>query len=228
MIYIIIGILVLAALIIPGWWVKHTLNKYSVEYDALPGTGGELARHLIKRFELPVTLETTDQGDHYDPSSKTVRLSEQYMQGRSLSAVAVATHEVGHAIQHHKGFALLNLRTRLAGLAMQAERVGSMAFVIFPILALISRSPTIGGSLLLLAVGSMFLGVIVHLVTLPVEFDASFNRALPVLEQGEYLNAEEMKIARKILLAAALTYVAGALLSIVNIGRWLYVLRGMR
>ena len=227
MVYLILGIIVLAALILPGWWVKQTLKKYSVEYDDLPGTGGELAKHLIARYELPVSLEITESGDHYDPRDKTVRLSQDHMNGRSLSAVAVATHEVGHAIQHHKGYPLLNLRTKLAGLAMNAERVGSVAFMIFPILALVSRSPTVGGSILMVAVGSMLLGVLVHLVTLPVEFDASFNRALPILEEG-YLNQQEVKIARKILLAAALTYVAGAALSMVNIWRWLYLLRGMR
>ena len=225
MIYILVIAIVLAIVVLPGMWVKRTLNKYSVEYDALPGTGGELAKHLIERFQLPVKLETTEAGDHYDPQAQTVRLSEAFMNGRSLSAVAVATHEVGHAIQHHKNYGPLGLRTRLAGAAMKAERLGSAAFVFLPLLAIISRSPTLSGTLLAVAVGSMFLGVLVHLVTLPVEWDASFNRALPILAEGNYLNDQEMKIARKILLAAALTYVAGALLSVVNIWRWIYLLR---
>ena len=218
-------LIILAIIILPGLWVKHTLAKYSIDYEGLPGTGGELATHLINRFELPVTLETTDSGDHYDPRDKTVRLSEEFMNGRSLSAVAVAAHEVGHAIQHDRNYSLLNFRTRLASFAVYAEKIGSAAFVFLPILALISRSPTVGALMLGLAVGSMLLGVIVHLVTLPVEIDASFNRALPILEKGEYLNAQEMKIARKILLAAAITYVAGAMLSLVNIWRWIYLLR---
>lgn len=218
-------LIVLAVVVLPGIWVKHTLQKYAVEYAALPGTGGELATHLINRFELPVTLETTERGDHYDPSGKVVRLSEEFMNGRSLSAVAVAAHEVGHAIQHDTNYPLLRLRTRLATFAVYAEKVGSAAFIFLPILALISRSPSVGMLMLGLAVGSMLLGVVVHMVTLPVEIDASFNRALPILEKGQYLNAEEIKIARKILLAAAITYVAGALLSLVNIWRWIYLLR---
>ena len=222
---VVIIIAVLAIIILPGLWVKHTLKRYSVEYDALPGTGGELATHLINRFELPVKLETTESGDHYDPTAKVVRLSEEFMNGRSLSAVAVAAHEVGHAIQHDTNYPLLNLRTRLATFAMYAEKIGSAAFVFLPLLALISRSPTVGALMLGLAVGSMLLGVIVHMVTLPVEIDASFNRALPILEKGQYLNDQEMKIARKILLAAAITYVAGAMLSLVNIWRWIYLLR---
>jgi len=222
---LVVILIVLAIVVLPGLWVKRTLKKYSVEYDALPGTGGELATHLINRFELPVTLETTQSGDHYDPSEKVVRLSEEFMNGRSLSAVAVAAHEVGHAIQHNSNYSLLNLRTRLAVFAMYAEKIGSAAFIFLPLLALVSRSPTVGALMLGLAVGSMLLGVIVHMVTLPVEIDASFNRALPILEKGQYLNDQEMKIARKILLAAAITYVAGAMLSLVNIWRWIYLLR---
>ncbi len=225
MIYLVVIVFVLALVAIPGLWVKRTLEKYSVEYDALPGTGGELAHHLIQRFELPVKLETTEAGDHYDPTAKAVRLSEQFMNGRSLSAVAVAAHEVGHAIQHTKDYTPLNLRSRLAGIAIHAEKLGSAAFIFLPIMALVTRSPTFGGVMLAVAVGSMLIGVLVHLVTLPVEWDASFNRALPILEQGNYLNDQELKIARKILLAAALTYVAGALLSLVNIWRWIYLLR---
>jgi hypothetical protein len=225
MIYLLAFLILLAVILLPGWWVKHTLKKYSVEYDALPGTGGELAQHLINRFELPVKLETTEQGDHYDPQSKTVRLSEEFYKGRSLSAVAVAAHEVGHAIQHHKGYRPLLIRSQLAKFAVVAEKVGSVAYLALPILALLSRSPGMGALLLLIAIGSMFLSVIVHLITLPVEWDASFNRALPILQEGQYLTEPELNIARKILLAAALTYVAGALISIVNIWRWLAILR---
>ena len=222
---IVVVLAVLAVIVLPGLWVKHTLKKYSVEYDALPGTGGELATHLINRFELPVTLETTEQGDHYDPGEKVVRLSEPFMNGRSLSAAAVAAHEVGHAIQHHTNYAPLNFRTKLASFALYAQKIGSAAFIFLPFLALLSRSATVGALILGLAVASMLLGVLVHLVTLPVEIDASFSRALPILEQGEYLNAQEMAITRKILLAAAITYVAAAMLSLVNIWRWVYLLR---
>ncbi len=225
MVYLVAFIVLIFVLVFPGWWVNYTLKKYSINYESLPGTGGELAQHLIKRFELPVTVEMTDLGDHYDPQAKTVRLKEQHFNGRSLSAVAVATHEVGHAIQHHKGYRLLNLRTRLATIAIQAQRLGSIAYLVLPVLVMLSRSPVVGAAFLLVAVGSMLLSVIVHLVTLPVEWDASFNRALPILEQGGYLSKPELKVARKILLAAALTYVAGALLSLVNVWRWLQLLK---
>lgn len=205
--------------------MSRTLKKYSVEYDALPGTGGELARHLINRFEMSVDLETTEQGDHYDPESKTVRLSKEYFNGRSLSAVAVAAHEVGHAIQDQQGYRWLKWRSRLAKIAHYAEKLGSASFLLFPLIMLVTRSPIASGTLLLFAVATMGISVLVHLITLPVEWDASFNRALPILEQGDYLSSSELKAARKILLAAALTYVSAALMSLVNVWRWLRLLR---
>ncbi len=205
--------------------MSRTLKKYSIEYDALPGTGGELARHLINRFEMSVDLETTEQGDHYDPESKTVRLSKQYFDGRSLSAVAVAAHEVGHAIQDQQGYPWLIWRSRLAKIAYYAEKLGSASFLLFPLIMLVTRSPIASGTLLLFAVATMGISVLVHLITLPVEWDASFNRALPILQQGDYLSPSELKAARKILLAAALTYVSAALMSLVNVWRWLRLLR---
>ncbi len=225
MIFIILIALFLAVVVGPSLWVKHVLNKYSIEQKDLQGTGGELAQHLINRFQLKANLEATEAGDHYDPSSKTVRLTNDYMNGRSLSAVAVAAHEIGHAIQHHENHHLLRLRSRLAEFSIKAERVGSIAFVVMPIAAIITRSPGIGLLMLGLGIASMLLGVVVHLVTLPVELDASFNKALPILKEGNYLTAEQLAIAEKILLAAALTYVAGALVSIVNVWRWAYLLR---
>ncbi len=225
MIFLILIALFLLLVVGPSLWVKHIIKKYSVESPNLQGTGGELAQHLIDRFNLKASLETTEAGDHYDPVNKTVRLSPQFMDGRSLSAVAVAAHEIGHAVQHHEGHNLLSFRTRLAKLAASAERAGSVAFVVMPIVALITRSPGVGFAMIAIGVASMLLGVVVHLVTLPVEMDASFNKALPILEDGQYLDATQLAIAKKILLAAALTYVAGALVSIVNVWRWLYLLR---
>ncbi|WP_144393012.1 zinc metallopeptidase [Pleionea sediminis] len=225
MLYLVGFICIVLIVAFPGWWVNRTLRKYSIEYDALPGTGGELAQHLATRFSLPIKIEETDLGDHYDPKDKTVRLTKNYLSGRSLSAVAVAAHEVGHAIQDHSNYRWLKLRTRLAKIAIIAEKIGGIAFLILPVIALVSRSPILSGLFLLAVILSMGISVLVHLITLPVEWDASFNRALPILEQGNYLSSSELKAARKILLAAALTYVASALMSLVNVWRWLRILR---
>ena len=95
--------IVLCAVFFPTLWVRWVMQRYAREIPDLPGTGGELAKHLIQRFELDgVKAEVSDIGDHYDPQERMVRLSEANWSGRSLTAVAVAAHEVGHAIQHQK------------------------------------------------------------------------------------------------------------------------------
>lgn len=225
----ILVIVLLAALILgPGLWVKRTLQKYSEPADRYreKGSGAELARHLLDRMQLQqVQLEPTTLGDHYDPVSRTVRLSPQHFDGTSLAAITVATHEVGHAIQHARGERLFSLRQQLVGISAVGQRLGGFALVAAPILALVTRTPQAGLLMVLVAVGSMALGTVVHLVTLPVELDASFNKALPILEQGDYLHPGDLPHARKILRAAAFTYVAGSLASLLNLGRWLAVLR---
>ena len=109
-------ILVLILLVFgPQWWAHYTFRRYAKPVPRIPGSGAELARHLLDRLEMQsVGVEKTEAGnDHYDPQSRTVRLSPQNHDQNSLTAVAVAAHEVGHAIQHQRGEALLNLRTRL-------------------------------------------------------------------------------------------------------------------
>jgi len=207
------------------WWVKYTLKHYSKTLDHLQGTGGELARHLLDRFDMQdVKVEIDDRGDHYDPIERAVRLSTDNFNNKSLTAIAVATHEVGHAIQHHRKEPLLNLRTKLVKVAMVSEKIGSLAFILMPVVIGITRVPHLGLFLIGAVVLSMFVAVIVHFVTLPMEWDASFGKALPILEEG-YLQASEITAARKILRAAALTYVAASLAGVLNLWRWLALLR---
>lgn len=122
-------VIALVAMIVflPQWWAKSVFAKHSKPQDHIQGTGGELAEHLIKRFEInEVTVEETTVGnDHYDPESKTVRLSPRNYHDKSLTAVAVATHEVGHAIQHQNNEAKLALRSRLIKVSMKLEKYGS-------------------------------------------------------------------------------------------------------
>lgn len=210
----------------PGLWVKSVLARYAAERDDFPGTGGELARHLLDEMKLDhVKVELTEAGDHYDPQEKAVRLSEAHHDGRSLSAVAVAAHEVGHAMQDATGYALLKRRTDMARLTYYVEKVGSVVMLGAPLLGILTRSPA--GFMLEFVAGIAILStsVVIHLITLPVEFDASFNRALKVLELGRYLPERDMPAVRKILSAAALTYVAAACMSLLNVARWLRILR---
>ncbi|MEQ8662332.1 MAG: zinc metallopeptidase, partial [Gammaproteobacteria bacterium] len=118
----------------------------------------------------------------------------------------------------------LYTRQRLAGCAVAAEKFAAFALVAMPFIAVVTRMPAAGAGLLLLGVASMLVPVLVHLMTLPVELDASFRRALPILELG-YLEQRDLPAARRLLAACALTYVAGALASLLNFARWIRILR---
>ena len=170
-------------------------------------------------------VEITQEGDHYDPADKVVRLSLANHDGRSLTAVAVATHEVAHALQDANGYRPLKLRTALAGHVHTIQRIGSMLLVATPFIGLLTRAPSI--ILLELVAGFALIGTsaAMHAFTLPVELDASFKRALPILEKGEFIDKRDMPAAREVLRAAALTYVAAALMDFLNLGRWLRLLR---
>lgn len=228
MLWIILIALLLAGIFLPGIWVKRILVRYGEPADRYQqqGSGAELAQHLLARFELSdVKVEESDLGDHYDPGDRAVRLSTTNYHGHSLTAVTVAAHEVGHALQHARGEGLFNTRQRLVALAMQGERLGGILLIAAPVVMIAARIPQASLAMLALAVASMALGTLVHLVTLPVELDASYGKALPLLEEGNYLHEGDLPHARKILKAAALTYVAGSLASLLNLGRWIAVLR---
>ncbi len=224
---IVFGVLIFGAIIfLPQYWVKHVITKHGVNRDDFPGTGGELAEHLIADLQLGnVQLETTEKGDHYDPDAKMVRLMDAHHSGKSISAVVIAAHEIGHAIQDHRGEKLLALRQRLAKFAAASDVVASIFFFAAPVLAVVARTPIAFFSLVAFGVGLLAIRILVHLVTLPVEFDASFNKALPILEQGGYLHPDDMPAARQVLKAAALTYVAGALVSLLDLARWIRIIR---
>lgn len=202
-------------------------KRHDAPLAELPGTGGELARHLLTRLQLTdfsvQALETA--GDHYDPENKTVCLSPGVHEGKSLTAVVVAAHEVGHALQHFTGFKPLYLRWNLAKYIAFVEKAASVLLVSFPFVALLSKSPLAGGLMLVSGLTVLLLPVVFHLVTLPVEWDASFNRALPLLLEGEYLPKSAEPVIRRILTAAALTYVSASLFSLLNFYRWIAFLR---
>jgi Zn-dependent membrane protease YugP len=224
--FVLLAILVIGLIVGPGIWVKRVLESNAKTRNDLPGTGGELAAHLIDRFQLnDVALERTEAGDHYDPEAKAVRLTQRVMDGKSLTAVATAAHEVGHAIQHAKNYKALTTRTQLAKNAQWIQKIAAGAIFLIPVVAMIPGLAIAARILLLVIIGAMFLSTLIHLITLPVEFDASFSRALPILEKGQYVDEQDLGTVRKILLACALTYVSQALMGILNFGRWIRLLR---
>ena len=217
-------VMLLAAIIGPRLWFGHVMRRHSAERPDFPGTGGELARHLLDNAGLAdVPVEVTDRGDHYDPGARAVRLSAAHHNGRSLTAVAVAAHEVGHALQDRDGYAPLSARTDWVRLLLPIQRVGSLFFALSPFGGVFGGPGVLVVSLITAFV-CMALPVFVHLMTLPVEYDASYGRALPILAMGGYVPAEDMPAVRQVLGAAALTYLAASLISMINLGRWLTIL----
>lgn len=218
--------ILLLLVFVPGLWVRYVLKKYSKPAHRYDGTGAELARHLLSESGLEsVRVERTEQGDHYDPVDKAVRLTPDKFDGRSLTAITVAAHEVGHALQDHHHYAPLKLRSRLVRIARPIERLGAGALLFAPIIAAITKAP--GPTVVMFAAGFLTLATstVVHLVTLPTEFNASFGRALPMLDHFRILKPVDRPHARRLLTAAALTYVAASLMSLLNIARWMSILR---
>jgi Zn-dependent membrane protease YugP len=224
--FVLIIVLLVLLILGPQWWARLTFRRYDKSLSRIPGTGSELARHLLDRFEMhDVPVEKTEKGDHYDPEQRVVRLSPDNYAHNSLTAVAVAAHEVGHAIQHQRNEPKLALRHRLVKLAQTTQQFGAAAMFLLPVALMITRAPGAGLIMGAIGLGSMASATLVHLVTLPVELDASFGKALPILRAGQYIQPEDEAAVRRVLRAAAFTYVAGSLASLLNLARWLAFLR---
>ncbi|SDC57638.1 MULTISPECIES: zinc metallopeptidase [unclassified Candidatus Frackibacter] len=196
--------------------VKSTFNKY-LEVAASQGyTGAEVARDILRRKGLDdVTVEQTrgKLSDHYDPKAKKLRLSSEVYQGRSLASLGVAAHETGHAIQDAVDYVPLNFRNSLFPVASFGSQLG-LPLAVFGFIFFKSQ--------LLVQIGIVVFSaaVLFQVVTLPVEFNAS-SRAIDLLKTGGYVTNEEVKPAKKVLNAAALTYVAAALVSVAHLIRLL-------
>ena len=223
---VIAGLLFLALLFGPQLWIRRVMERHGAERPDLPGTGAELARHLLDEADLRgVKVQLTGDGDHYDPEARAVRLTPQHHDGRSVAAVAVAAHEVSHAVQHARGEPAFARRLALVRSLVWVERLASLILLLTPVVFLLVKSPAL--ALLQIAAGLALLGIriAVHAVTLPVELDASFGKALPALTRGRYLAAGDLPAARSVLKAAAFTYVAAALAALIDVARWVRVLR---
>jgi len=223
---LVFGLIILGIVFLPGIWVQRVLSKYAEPSDRYAGNGAQLARFLLdKKGMQSVKVEETKDGDHYDTNDKAVRLTPDKYSGHSLTAITVAAHEVGHAIQDNEGYKPLRYRSHLVKATQKFEKLGAAILMISPFMAAITRVPGLG--IIMFLGGLMTLGTstLVHLVTLPTEFDASFNRALPLLEKENVLKKADKRHARRLLKAAAFTYVSASLMSLLNIARWFAILR---
>ena len=164
------GVLLVLALVFgPSLWVKLVMRRYSSQQPEMPGTGGELAKHLIKRFSLKdVEVETTELGDHYDPIEKKVRLSREHYESKSLTAVAIAAHEVGHAIQDHQGDRRLATRTKMVPIVNLLARWSVVIISLSPVIGIITRHPIPFSLLLFIGLSGFIARMMMHAVTLPI------------------------------------------------------------
>ena len=218
-------ILVIPGLLL-GLWAQMRVSSAFKKYSAVHARNGmsaeEVARSMLNRADcgdVSVRSVSGNLTDHYDPRNNTLRLSDGVYGSTSVAAIGVAAHECGHAMQQHEGYAPLKLRSAL----VPVVNLGSnLYFPIFLLGLLFSWEP-----LLYVGIACFALTLVFSLVTLPVEFNAS-GRALRVLEQQGYLSGEEMDGARAVLNAAAMTYVAAAISSLLQLVRLLIIARNRR
>src|SRR5262249_29179422 len=195
-ILILVLAILLAVLVGPQWWVRHVLERHGVERSDLPGTGGELARHLLDLAGLHgVKVELTGDGDHYDPEERAVRLLPQHHDGRSVAAVAVAAHEVSHAVQHANGEAAFALRFDGVRSGVWLDRIESGLLLLGRVVFTLVKAPILLALQILAGWGLRAFRVVVHVVTLPVERDASSGKVLPVPKRGGFLAAADIPAA---------------------------------
>lgn len=218
------------AIVIPGillavyaqYKVMSTYNKYAKVEASSGMTAGQAARRLLDRANLSsVKIEAVPGhlSDHYDPRSKVLRLSAP--ESRSLSAIGVAAHETGHALQDAEEYHLLALRSAVVPVAQFAPPIG---IILFMIGLIFWRNPFLH-NFMWIGIAFFAVALVFALITLPVEFDAS-SRAIRILrESGVAVGEKEIGAVQKVLSAAALTYVAAALVSALEIVRFLVIAR---
>lgn len=193
--------------------IKFTYSKYKSKKNSKGISGFEAARKILDKNGLKDVLIVEIKGnltDHYDPTRKVLRLSSDIFNGETIAAVAVAAHESGHAIQDKVGYTPMKIRSAIVPLTNFCTKIGYIAVIIGILSG--SYELAIVGIILLLAI------IAFHLITLPVEFNAS-NRAIKELEHENILNDEELNGGKKMLIAAAFTYVASLISTILQILR---------
>ena len=207
-------ILPFAVLFIPSIWVNYILKKNNKILKDMPFTGEELGNQILENLKINnVTIQSIKQLDHYNPIEKKVNISEDKIDKKSITSISVVVHEIGHAIQDKENYKPLIIRQRLIEKTMLFQKLGSFLLIIgLPSIFAFTKSPFLTFISAIIIMGCLSTNVLIHLITLPVEFDASFKRALPILQK--YVPKENMKQCRSVLRAAALTYLAQSIVSI--------------
>ncbi|MGS0663661.1 zinc metallopeptidase [Staphylococcus arlettae] len=225
-IYMIIYFVIL--MVLPLWAqhkVKSNYEKYSQVRSTSGKTGQEVALEILHANGIYDVDVVEGQGfltDHYDPRKKVVVLSPANFSRPSVAGTAIAAHEIGHAIQHAQGYFFLRFRTALVPLANIGSSIGYLA--VFAGIILTSLQSTLGSTALWIGIALMSFAVLFSIVTLPVEFNAS-KRAMQQIQQLDVVNEKEYKHAKKVLTAAAMTYVASTAVALAELARFILIAR---
>ena len=214
MIKLFIYILPFLVLFVPNLWVNYILKKYNKVLPDMPFTGKELGDKILKEEKIEnVLIKSIKQMDHYNPIEKKILISEDKLNKKSITSIAVVAHEIGHAIQDKENYKPLKLRQKLVEKTFIFQRLGSFLLVIgLPSIFAFTKSPFITFISAIIIMGCLSTNVLIHFITLPVEFDASFKRALPILQK--YVPKANMQQCKSVLRAAAFTYLAQSIVSI--------------
>ena len=217
-------ILVLPAILVSLWAqirVKSTFAKYSKKMVASGMTGAQASRLIQQKNGISTGLEAVagELSDHYDPRTNTIRLSTGVYGQSTVAAVGVAAHETGHALQHAEGYAPVNWRTKMVPITNFASGISPILIILGIVLTM---DPLAYAGIALFSIVTLF-----QLVTLPVEFNAS-NRAIVALKESGQFTTDEINGVRKVLFAAALTYVAALLVSLMTLLRFILLVSGNR
>jgi len=222
---LIIYLLILFFYLSPIIWFNFIFKKNNKILEKMPFNGLEFGEQIIKEKNLSdVVIEGTKGGDHYDPNEKKVRVKQERLDNKSITAISVVCHEIGHAIQHNENYKPLERRQILVkNTAWISKLGGGILYIGLPTLFATGSFPLIRVCLILV-IFTIIINVLIHLVTLDVEIDASFNRALPILR--EKVPSQYHEECRSVLRAAAYTYVIGALRSVISLRYiWLLIMR---
>ena len=211
----------LALIYLPNLWIKYNFKKNNKIFKDMPFSGKELGEKILEENnikEIPInSIKDLPIGScHYDPKNKEINISESIYERKSITSLAVIVHEIGHAIQDKENSKLLNLRISLIKKTSVLQKIGSIVLIIgVPSIFALTKSPIIVLLMTLIIIASFSTNLLIHLITLPTEIDASFRKALPIL--NKYVPKENLKQCRSVLTAAALTYLAASIRSIINL-----------
>ena len=202
--------------VVPGLWVNYTLNKHDDALTNMPFTAKEFGLNLLKEQNLDeVNIEDTKIGDHYDTSSKTVRVKPERLDKKSITSITVMCHEIGHAIQHKENYPPLIRRQKIISKTEWLNKLSSLLlYAGVPTILATGALPFIRICVIIIF-ASILINMISHLITLDVELDASFKRAMPILENK--IPQEYHASCKSILRVCAFTYVVGSLTTILNV-----------